>query len=52
MKLEVRQKKGIHRHWHAVTLNRDVTPPYLSEFIEQLSRPAMPLVKPGVARSA
>ncbi len=43
-------KKGIQRHWQAVTLNREVPLPYLSDFIERLSRPAMPLIKPDVVR--
>lgn len=42
--------KGFHRQWSAVTLRNDFTPAYLNEFVTLLSRPAMPLVKPGMVR--
>jgi len=42
--------KGLHRQWSAALLNNDYAPPYLNEFIELLSRPAMPMTKPGIIR--
>jgi LysR family transcriptional regulator for metE and metH len=42
--------KGLHRQWSAALLNNDYTPPYVNEFIELLSRPAMPIAKPGIIR--
>jgi len=44
--------KGFHRQWQAVTLRHDSTPAYVNEFVELLSRPAMPLAKPGIVRLA
>ena len=40
----------MHRQWQAVTIKQDVTPAYIDEFIALLSRPAMPLGKPGIVR--
>jgi LysR family transcriptional regulator for metE and metH len=45
-------RKGLHRQWQAVTIKQDSTPAYISEFIALLSRPAMPLMRPGVVRFA
>ena len=42
--------KGLHRQWSAALLNNDYAPPYVNEFIELLSRPAMPMAKPGIIR--
>jgi LysR family transcriptional regulator, regulator for metE and metH len=41
---------GLHRQWQAVTLKHAATPAYIEEFIALLSRPAMPLRKPGIVR--
>jgi LysR family transcriptional regulator, regulator for metE and metH len=43
-------RRGLHRQWQAVTLKQDTTPAYIDEFIALLSRPAMPLGKPGIVR--
>jgi LysR family transcriptional regulator for metE and metH len=43
-------RRGLHRQWQAATLNQDVTPAYVDEFIALLSRPTMPLGKPGIVR--
>jgi len=43
-------RKGLRRQWQAVTLKQDITPAYIDEFIALLSRPAMPLGKPGIVR--
>src|SRR5215468_3411547 len=43
-------RKGLHRQWQAVTIKQDTTPAYIDEFIALLSRPAMPLGKPGIVR--
>jgi hypothetical protein len=40
----------LHRQWSAALLNNDYAPPYVNEFIELLSRPAMPMAKPGIIR--
>jgi len=45
-------RKGLHRQWQAVTIKQESTPAYINEFIALLSRPAMPLVKPGIVRFA
>jgi len=42
--------KGFHRQWCAATLRNGFTPDYVNEFVNLLSRPAMPLVKPGIVR--
>lgn len=42
--------KGLHRQWQAATIKQDSAPAYLNEFIALLSRPAMPLGKPGIVR--
>jgi len=42
--------KGLRRQWSAALLNNDYTSPYVNEFIELLSRPAMPMAKPGIIR--
>jgi LysR family transcriptional regulator for metE and metH len=42
--------RGLHRQWQAVTIKQDVTPAYIGEFIDLLSRPAMPLGKPDIVR--
>jgi hypothetical protein len=41
---------GLHRQWQAVTLKHAATTAYIEEFIALLSRPAMPLRKPGIVR--
>jgi LysR family transcriptional regulator, regulator for metE and metH len=43
-------RKGLHRRWQAVTIKQDTIPAYIDEFIALLSRPAMPLGKPGIVR--
>jgi len=43
-------RKGLRRQWQAVTIKQDMTPAYVDEFIDLLSRPAMPLGKPGIVR--
>ena len=43
-------RRGLHRQWQAVTLKQDVTPASIDEFVALLSRPAMPLGKPGIVR--
>jgi LysR family transcriptional regulator for metE and metH len=43
-------RKGLRRRWQAVTIKQDMTPAYIDEFIALLSRPAMPLSKPGIVR--
>jgi LysR family transcriptional regulator for metE and metH len=45
-------RKGLHRQWLAVTIKQDSTPAYINEFIALLSRPAMPLGRPGIVRFA
>lgn len=45
-------RKGLHRQWQAVTIKQDSTPAYINEFVALLSRPAMPLMKPGIVRFA
>ncbi|MGH9766652.1 MAG: LysR family transcriptional regulator [Blastocatellia bacterium] len=42
--------KGLSRQWSAALLKNGYTPPYVNEFIELLSRPAMPMAKPGIIR--
>ncbi|HKQ77159.1 MAG TPA: LysR substrate-binding domain-containing protein [Blastocatellia bacterium] len=42
--------KGLRRQWSAALLKNDYVAPYISEFIELLSRPAMPMAKPGIIR--
>lgn len=42
--------KGLHRQWQAVTIKQDFAPTYINEFVALLSRPAMPLVQPGIVR--
>jgi LysR family transcriptional regulator for metE and metH len=42
--------KGLHRQWSAALLKSDYAPPYVNEFIELLSRPAMPMAKSGIIR--
>jgi LysR family transcriptional regulator for metE and metH len=42
--------KGLHRQWSAAQLNDSAEAPYVDEFIRLLSRPAMPLGKPGIVR--
>jgi LysR family transcriptional regulator, regulator for metE and metH len=44
--------KGLNRQWSAALLKNDYTPPYVNEFIEMLSRHAMPAIKPAMVRSA
>ena len=44
--------KGLYRQWSAAMLKNDYAPPYVNEFIEMLSRHAMPALKPAIARSA
>lgn len=41
-------RKGLQRQWSAALLKHDYVPVYVNDFVELLSRPAMPLVKPGV----
>ena len=43
-------RKGLRRQWQAVTIKQDMTPAYVDEFIDLLSRPAMPLGEPGIVR--
>jgi len=43
-------RKGLHRRWQAVTIKQEAPPAYIDEFIALLSRPAMPLGKPGIVR--
>jgi LysR family transcriptional regulator for metE and metH len=43
-------RRGLHREWQAVTLQQDTSPIYIDEFISLLSRPDMPLAKPGIVR--
>jgi LysR family transcriptional regulator for metE and metH len=43
-------RRGLHRQWQAVTLKKDVATAYIDEFIALLSRPSMPLAKPGIVR--
>jgi LysR family transcriptional regulator for metE and metH len=45
-------KKGLQRQWSAALLKNDFVPTYVTEFIELLSRPAMPLVRPDIVRLA
>ena len=45
-------RRGMHRQWQSVTIRQEVTPAYIDEFIALLSRPAMPLGKPGIVRLA
>ncbi|HYE73765.1 MAG TPA: LysR family transcriptional regulator [Blastocatellia bacterium] len=45
-------KKGLQRQWSAALLNNDFTPAYVNDFVELLSRPAMPLIKPNIVRLA
>jgi LysR family transcriptional regulator for metE and metH len=45
-------RKGFHRQWHAAMLKTTVTPPYVNEFIELLSRRSLPVVRPGKILSA
>ena len=45
-------RKGLHRQWQAVTIKQDSPPAYINEFVALLSRPAMPLGKPGIVRFA
>jgi len=42
--------KGLRRQWSAAILKNDYVAPYINEFIELLSRPAMPMAKPGIIR--
>ncbi len=42
--------KGLRRQWSAALLKNDYAPPYVKEFIELLSRPAMPMARPGIIR--
>ena len=42
--------KGLRRQWSAALLKNDYAPPYINEFIELLSRPSMPMAKPGIIR--
>ena len=42
-------RRGLHRQWQAVTIGQDA-PAYIDEFITLLSRPDMPLGKPGIVR--
>jgi len=44
--------KGLYRQWSAALLKNDYAPPYVSEFIEMLSRHAMPVVKAAMVRVA
>src|SRR5262245_8281888 len=44
------RRRGLHRQWQAVTIKQAMTPTYIDEFIALLSRPAMPLGKPGIVR--
>jgi LysR family transcriptional regulator, regulator for metE and metH len=43
-------RKGLRRQWQAATIKQDIAPTYIEEFIALLSRPAMPLGKPGIVR--
>jgi LysR family transcriptional regulator for metE and metH len=43
-------RKGLHRQWSAALLNNGGAAPYVDEFLDLLSRPAMPLAKPGIIR--
>ncbi|HEX4947691.1 MAG TPA: LysR family transcriptional regulator [Blastocatellia bacterium] len=43
-------RKGLQRQWSAALLKHDFVPTYVNDFVELLSRPAMPLVKPGIVR--
>lgn len=43
-------KKGLHRQWSAALLRNDFMPAYVNDFVELLSRPAMPLAKPGIVK--
>jgi LysR family transcriptional regulator for metE and metH len=45
-------KKGLQRQWSAALLKNDFVPTYVTEFIELLSRPVMPLVRPDIVRLA
>jgi LysR family transcriptional regulator for metE and metH len=45
-------KKGLQRQWSAALLKNDFAPTYVNDFVELLSRPAMPLVRPGIVRFA
>ncbi|MBL8206813.1 MAG: LysR family transcriptional regulator [Blastocatellia bacterium] len=45
-------KKGLHRQWSAALLKHDYVPAYVNDFVELLSRPAMPLARPGIVRLA
>jgi LysR family transcriptional regulator for metE and metH len=42
--------KGLRRQWSAAILKSDYVAPYVNEFIELLSRPTMPLARPGIIR--
>jgi len=44
--------KGLHRQWSAALLKNDCALPYVNEFIELLSRPAMPMAEPHIVRLA
>jgi LysR family transcriptional regulator, regulator for metE and metH len=43
-------RRGLHRQWRAATIRQDAAPAYIDEFISLLSRPNMPLRKPGIVR--
>jgi len=45
-------RKGFHRQWHAATLKTEVTPAYVTKFIDLLSTRPFPAAKPGTIRSA
>lgn len=45
-------RNGFHRQWSAAILKTAITPAYVSEFIELLSKRALPVVKPGKPRVA
>jgi len=45
-------RKGLFRQWSAAFLKHDFVPAYVNDFVELLSRPAMPLVRPGIVRLA
>ncbi|MBL8169358.1 MAG: LysR family transcriptional regulator [Acidobacteria bacterium] len=43
-------KNGLRRRWHAAFLKNDFVPAFMHDFIELLSRPAMPMATPGITR--
>lgn len=45
-------RRGFHRQWYAGILKTEATPAYVTEFIDLLSKRALPAKKPGRALSA